>query len=207
MLERNVLLKELFLMIILSCKCFVRQCLNRSVVPTLASWLLMSASSEVSEAFWLRAVERDASLLFSWPSKPPTLDRAAARSLSFFLTLQDKNNQNLSANVRASPSVIRAVFFWLCVQCAHTHATSAGGVSKRTTVTKAKHRDAPVFVWEADTGFWLLSYTAPMMCRKREYPSICFLYSLCRVAVKLVAIFSRYCVRDRLHAGHVTSPL
>lgn len=57
-------------------------------VHTLASRLLTSASSEVREAFWLSAVERAASLLFSWSSKALLLETAAARSLSFFLELE-----------------------------------------------------------------------------------------------------------------------
>lgn len=57
-------------------------------VHTLASMLLTSASSEVREALWLSAVERAASLLFSWSSKALLLETAAARSLSFFLALE-----------------------------------------------------------------------------------------------------------------------
>lgn len=64
---------------------------EKHAVHTLASRLLTSASSEVRAAFWLRAVERAASLLFSWPSKALALDTAAARSLSFFLALEQKD--------------------------------------------------------------------------------------------------------------------
>lgn len=62
-------------------------------VHTLASRLLTSASSEVRAAFWLRAVERAASLLFSWLSKELALDTADARSFSFFLALEQQKRE------------------------------------------------------------------------------------------------------------------
>lgn len=63
---------------------------KENAVHTLASRLLTSASSEVRAAFWLRAVERAASLLLSWPSNALALDTTAARSLSFFLALEQQ---------------------------------------------------------------------------------------------------------------------
>lgn len=65
-----------------------------AAVPTLASWLLTSVNSELSEAFWLRAVVNAASLLFSCVSKVLALDNAAARSPSLFLALDDGQKED-----------------------------------------------------------------------------------------------------------------
>lgn len=51
--------------------------------------------------------------------------------------------------------------------------------------------------------YWFLIIVQHADVQKKN---TCFLYSLCRVAVRLVPIFSSYCVRDRIHPGHNTSP-
>ena len=85
-----------------------------SAVHTLASRLLTSASSEVRAAFWLTAVERAASLLWSWPSKPLALESAAARSPSFFLTLEhtDRGRRQLSPPTGHCPKSDPVSKFW-----------------------------------------------------------------------------------------------
>lgn len=86
-------------------------------MPTLASWPLTSVSSELSEAFWLRAVDNAASLLFSCVSKVLALDKAAARSPSLFLALDDRQKSDDTRQVRIESNSSPGICIKLQLRC------------------------------------------------------------------------------------------